>query len=153
MKNLAIRYCPSVEDAKDTVQESYLKIFKSIKTFDPVKGNFQAWSTRILINEAYTQLRKKKHITMVDIEGQQHLSTQETLTADLTLEEVKETMYKLKADHQFVINLHFFEELSYKEMATILDIKESSVRSKVARAKAELNSFWSERNKINYEFK
>lgn len=153
VKRIAIRYCPTIEDAKDTVQESYLKIFRSIESFDPKKGNFQAWSTRIVVNEAYAVLRKKRKVDVVDIEDAPSLSIDEKSVSQLTLSEVKETIDKLKADHKLVINMHFFEEYSYKEMAQILEIKESSVRSKVTRAKAELKSFWSERNKINYEFK
>lgn len=152
-KRIALRYCPSVEDAKDVVQEAYLKVFRSLNSFDSAKGNFEAWSTRIVVNEAYTLLRKKVKIdTLVNsINVSESLS--EDHIANMTLEEVKGILDELKADHKLVINMYFFEEFSYKEMSEILKIKESSVRSKVARAKTELNLLWAEQNRVNYGFK
>jgi len=82
-----------------------------------------------------------------------HLSRHETSLNNLTLDEVQTAMQHLKDDQRVVINMHFFEEFTYKEMSKMLELKESSVRSKVTRAKQELQTIWNNINKVSYEFK
>ncbi len=152
LKSVALRYCATTQDARDVVQETYLKIFKSIKSFDKNKGSFKAWSTRILINESYTILRKKANLESYTYQTKIHHSIQEFNFDKITIDEVREIMNKLKEDHKLVINMYFFEQYSYREMSEILEIKESTIRSKVTRAKAELLKFWTDYNNVNYEY-
>lgn len=153
LKKVAIRYCLSLQEAKDVVQESYLKIYRSIDTFDSSKGSFEAWSTKIVINESYAILRKKLKKEEF-VSKPLYKKPVSTINIDkLTLEEVQVAMTKLKTDYQLVLNMYFFEEYSYREISEILKIKESSVRSKVTRAKAELINYWTDHNKVNYEYK
>jgi len=143
IKSIALRYCYSIEDAKDVVQESYLKIYKNIKSLDDSKGSFNAWSAKIVVNEALTKIRKKKHADLyVNSMGDDNYSKQKPSLDNITIEEIKKTMKSLKGDHQLVLNMYFFEEFNYKEMSSILKLKESSVRSKVTRAKSELMIHW-----------
>lgn len=45
------RYSNDLPSAKDSVQTTFIKVFKKLDTFDPTKGNFKAWISRIAINE------------------------------------------------------------------------------------------------------
>lgn len=153
LKQIAIRYCPSIQDAKDAVQESYLKIFRAINTFDPTRGSFEAWSTKIVVNASYAILRKKLNMQAYINSTKIKERVSDTTLDRITIAEVRAILHKLKLDHQLVLNMYFFEEYSYREMSEILEIKEASVRSKVSRAKTELSRFWSDQNKVNYEAK
>jgi len=152
LKQMALRYCRVTQDAQDAVQNAYLKIFRSIDQFNPEKGHFNAWSAKVLANEALMILRKTKKFDFIQQEEFSELSTDGINLDKLTINEVQKAMTHLNDDYRLVINMHFFEEFTYKEMSTILKLKESSVRSKVTRAKRELKSIWSNINRINYEY-
>ncbi len=153
LKAIAIRYCSTTEDAKDVVQEGYLKIFRSIDMYDAQKGQFESWSTRIIVNEAYMLIRRKHNFNNYKEAVNQSEVVDNSSMNKMTLSEVYNCLDKLKIDHKLVLNMFFFEQYSYTEMAELLTLKESSVRSKVSRAKAELISIWSRQNEINYEYK
>ncbi len=155
MKYVALRYCPLIEDAQDTVQNAYLKIFKSIQSFDPDKGKFNTWATRILINEALMIIRKRNRhlIQSIDQVAQEAIGVTTINLDTMTLEEVRNILSKLPEDQRVVVNMYYFEQYSYKEMADMLGLKESSIRSKVSRARTELKSIWQKLNSVHYEFK
>ena len=155
LKFIALRYCRVIQDAQDVVQNTYLKIFKSINKFDSKKGSFDNWSSKILVNEAYMILRKSRQVSLLPLEDKNLMPNrfQQPNLDKLTIEEIRKTLSYLTDDYRIVINMYFFEQFNYKEMSLLLNIKESSVRSKVTRAKSELNIIWSKLNSMHYELK
>lgn len=153
LKSVAVRYCTHLEEARDVVQESYLKIFKSLDKYDETKGSFHDWATKITVNEALIMHRKKNkykhHLDNIEVckRADQSNVDQSSLN-HLNLQDVIAILNKMKTPHRLVINLFFFEEFTYTEIAQILEIKESSARSRVSRAKTELISLWSQQNKV-----
>ncbi|MBK6500711.1 MAG: hypothetical protein IPG00_22240, partial [Saprospiraceae bacterium] len=53
------QYTPKTADPLDNLQDSFIKIFDKIHSFDPNKGNLESWSRRIVINTALDKLNKK----------------------------------------------------------------------------------------------
>ncbi len=53
------QYTPKALDPMDNLQDSFIKIFDKIHTFDPTRGNFESWARRIVINTALDKLNKK----------------------------------------------------------------------------------------------
>jgi RNA polymerase sigma factor (sigma-70 family) len=146
LKNLSLRYCSDLEDARDVVQNSYLKIFRNIKSFDAKKGNFESWSNRIVINEALQFLKKRKRIEFYRSDDYDSIINNPNLSK-LTMEELELAITSLPDQHKIMLNMHYFDELSYTEMALVLGIKESSVRASLSRARRALNSVWDHLNK------
>jgi len=157
MYNFAYRLSLDQDDAKDLVQDTYLKAFRFIESFEQ-GTNAKAWLFRILKNSFINDFRKKsKEPSKVDYqEVESFYNSDEVdhpITTDLRDDTVKEMMgdeisnalNALDVDFRTVIILCDIEGFKYDEMAKILDIPIGTVRSRLHRArnllKEKLNSY------------
>ena len=145
--NFAYRITFNEDDAKDLVQETYLKSFRFIDSFE--KGtNAKAWLFRILKNSFINEFRKKNKepvkINYQEVEA--FYNTDEVnhmITINLQVEAVKEmigdevsiALNSLEVDFRTVIILCDIEGFSYEEMALILDVPIGTIRSRLHRAR------------------
>ena len=147
MYNFAYRLTMDQDDAKDLVQDTYMKAYRFINSFQ--KGtNSKAWLYRILKNSFINDYRKKsKEPAKVDyqeVEGYYNSEkVDENKTVDLRQEtvrdmigdEVSNALSALAVDFRTVIILCDIEGFTYEEMAKILDIPIGTVRSRLHRAR------------------
>lgn len=147
IKSIVWRYCPDQQDAQDVVQSTYLQIFRSIASYDSNKGNFDSWSARIAVNESLQMIRKRRGHIDFDAISDSSSPTVEFNWGAFKVEEVLKVLHKIKEPHKTWIQMHFIDELSYREISEIVKIKESSVRGNVSRAKRTLHEAWSSYNK------
>jgi RNA polymerase sigma-70 factor (ECF subfamily) len=145
--NFAYRITFEEDDAKDLVQETFLKSFRFIDSFE--KGtNAKAWLFRILKNSFINEFRKKnKEPVKIDYQEVETFYNSEEvnhlITTNLHVEAVKEmigdevsiALNALDVDFRTVIILCDLEGFSYDEMALILDIPLGTVRSRLHRAR------------------
>lgn len=142
LKLISWRYCSNIQDTQDVVQNSYLMIFKHIKQFDSKRGDFNAWSTKIVVNQALQLLKKKNRIVDKSFNGEPYLGVSEINFSKYTVEEVKVAVLRLKTPQRIIFNLFFFDGFTYAEIGDILKIKESSARGNVSRAKKAFIDIW-----------
>ena len=147
MYNFAYRLTFDEDDAKDLVQETYLKAFRFIDSFQ--RGtNAKAWLFRILKNSFINDFRKKsKEPAKVDYqEVETYYNSDDvdaSITTDLRVEavqdmigdEISNALNSLAVDFRTVIILCDLEGFTYEEMAKILDIPIGTVRSRLHRAR------------------
>ena len=145
--NFAYRITFNEDDAKDLVQETYLKSFRFINSFE--KGtNAKAWLFRILKNSFINEFRKKnKEPVKIDYQDvETYYNSDEVnhmISSNLQVEAIKEmigdevsiALNTLDVDFRTVIILCDLEGFSYEEMALILDIPIGTVRSRLHRAR------------------
>lgn len=145
--NFAYKLMLDEDDANDLVQDTYLKAFRFIDSFQ--KGtNAKAWLFRILKNSFINDYRKKsKQPTKVDYQEVENFynsdSVNKQITTDLRVDAVKDHMgdeianalNSLDVDFRTVIILCDLEGFKYDEMAEILDIPVGTVRSRLHRAR------------------
>lgn len=146
LMNVSRRYANDISDAKDILQNAYIKIFKSLKMFDSDKGNLDNWLTKIVINEALQLIRKKKKLAEKEhsgFEGFEELSTPEVLSR-LHAEDVLKLMRVLPDGYRIVFNMSVVEGYTHKEIAEALNISESTSRSQLTRAKQMLRNLLNE---------
>lgn len=147
MYNFAYRLTFDEDDAKDLVQETYLKAFRFINSFEE-GTNAKAWLFRILKNSFINDYRKKsKEPSKVDYnEVESYYNSEDAnaeITPDLRVEalqdmigdEVSNALNALAVDFRTVIILCDLEGFTYEEMAKILDIPIGTVRSRLHRAR------------------
>ncbi len=147
MYNFAYRLTFDEDDAKDLVQETYLKAFRFIDSFQQ-GTNAKAWLFRILKNSFINDFRKKsKQPAKVDYQEVETFynsdNVDESITTDLRVEtvqdmigdEVSTALNALAVDFRTVIILCDLEGFTYEEMAKILDIPIGTVRSRLHRAR------------------
>jgi RNA polymerase sigma factor (sigma-70 family) len=156
MYNFAYRLTLDPDDAKDLLQDTYLKAFRFIDSFQ--KGtNAKAWLFRILKNSFINDYRKKsKEPSKVDYQEVESFYNSEDvdrqITPDLRVEalqdmigdEISIALNSLDVDFRTVIILCDLEGFKYEEMAKILDIPIGTVRSRLHRARNLLKEKLSE---------
>ena len=157
MYNFAYRLTFDEDDAKDLVQDTYMKAYRFINSFQ--RGtNAKAWLYRILKNSFINDFRKKsKQPSKVDYQEVENFYNSDDVdsnkTVDLRIDTLKDMMgdevsnalNSLAVDFRTVIILCDLEGFTYEEMAKILDIPIGTVRSRLHRArnllKEKLNTY------------
>lgn len=148
MYNFAFRLTMDEDDANDLVQDTYLKAFRFISSFEQ-GTNAKAWLFRILKNSFINDYRKRsKEPSKVDYQEVETTYNSEDAaevdrTTDLRIEsvqdmigdEVANALNSLPVDFRTVIILCDIEGFTYEEMAKILDIPIGTVRSRLHRAR------------------
>ncbi|MEX1239490.1 MAG: sigma-70 family RNA polymerase sigma factor [Cyclobacteriaceae bacterium] len=147
MYNFAYRLTLDADDAKDLLQDTYLKAFRFIDSFQQ-GTNAKAWLFRILKNSFINDYRKKsKEPSKVDYQEVETFYNSEDvdrqITPDLRVEalqdmigdEISIALNSLDVDFRTVIILCDLEGFKYEEMAKILDIPIGTVRSRLHRAR------------------
>lgn len=156
MYNFAYRLTLDTDDAKDLLQDTYLKAFRFIDSFQQ-GTNAKAWLFRILKNSFINDYRKKsKEPSKVDYQEVETFYNSEDvdrqITPDLRVEalqdmigdEISTALNALDVDFRTVIILCDLEGFKYEEMAKILDIPIGTVRSRLHRARNLLKERLSE---------
>ena len=136
------RYISNEEDIKDVLQESFLKIFKAIHTFEyKGEGALRAWSTRIVVNESLRHLKaidKMKLSSLPEDDIPDPAEGWDPDFDDIPTPVILEMIRTLPPGYRTVFNLYVFDEKSHKEIASMLRIAESSSASQLHRAKGIL---------------
>lgn len=132
------------DDAIDLLQDTFIKAFGHL---DQLKGDFGPWVKRIGLNTAKDFLKKKKPILFSQLQGEEDRNdspieesfAQETFEGrpDIIMDEhetarlIGEILESIPDEQRIVINLCYYQEMSYKEISATLGIPENLVRSRL----------------------
>ncbi|GAC1423240.1 MAG: RNA polymerase sigma factor [Flavisolibacter sp.] len=148
-KMLAVcyRYGHNREDAEDMLQEGFIKIFLQIHTFES-RGVLEGWIRRIMVHTCINNLKKNKRFNeSVDLIHANALQIREEgIPSIIQAKEVVECIRMLPIGYRTVLNLYAIEGFSHKEIATMLDIEESTSRSQYTRSKSMLENILIRKN-------
>ncbi len=135
-----MRYMGNKADADDAIQNGMIKIFTKISQFDPQLGNFNAWTSRIMVNECIMLLRK--HQSKRTVENLDAVTNfydySETPIDRLSKEEVMKLVQNLPDGYRMVFNMYVIEGFSHKEIAKQLNISEGTSKSQLFKARRML---------------
>ncbi|WP_240729759.1 RNA polymerase sigma factor [Flavobacterium sp. ASW18X] len=145
MYNVSFRILENKEDAEDIVQDSFIDAFKQLHSFK-YQSSFGAWLKRIVINKSINHLKVKKVDLVPMDEHEFHLTqpTEAMLPDVLDITKIKRGIALLPDGYKQVINLYLIEGYDHLEIATILEITESTSKSQYHRAKKKLMQIVSE---------
>jgi RNA polymerase sigma-70 factor (ECF subfamily) len=137
-------------EAEDLVQETYVRALGAMGRLR-ADSNVKSWLFTILRNIWFNQLRQQRTMKLVALDGEENaIDIAETAkdpyafyVGKMEHEQVREAIQQLPADFREIILLREFEELSYQEIATILDCPAGTVMSRLARARASLRKLLS----------
>ncbi len=125
--------------AEEAVQEAFLSAWKGIRKFR-IGRPFKPWVTRILVNEVLSGKRRRSirtdPIPEPDETGAPSASHNPDALADRVA--VRDAIAELDSDHQQVIVLRYFTDLTVPEIANSIGIPEGTVKSRLSRAIARL---------------
>jgi len=150
MMGVSLRYSKSTGEAEDILQESFIKIFKSIDKFRG-ESRLDYWVKRIVINTALNYQRSKLYMfPMVDVEDI-NFSTNNNYSLDgYQFEELLAMVRELPEGCQVIFNLFAIEGYGHKEIAEMLKISEGTSKSQYARARALLKDKLLKEKNMNY---
>ena len=133
------RYAPSGEDAKDLLQESLILIFNNMESCSSSEAlPFKSWCRRIAINNALAKKRKKIFQTEMINEAKVPNSRHPLVHSQLNVEDILSLLQFFPENQRIVFNLFVIDGYSHKEIGEILNIKESSSRTFLTRARQSL---------------
>ncbi len=136
LTGICYRYITNDDDLKDVLQESFIKIFTQINSFEyRGRGSLVAWMSRIVVNESLQLLRRQKNDPLVLDTELPDLPDEDPDTDNLTPEVLTRLLRKLPEGYRTVLNLYVIEGKSHKEIAELLHIKPDSSASQLHRAK------------------
>lgn len=137
---IAQRMLGNREDAEDTVQDVFIKVFRHAGKWEAGKAKFTTWLHRVTVNQCYDRLRKKRETGMDDVPDM--ADDTEGPAAQLQSKQietrVKEAIEELPERQRAALILSHYEGLSNPETAEILDISVEAVESLLSRARRSL---------------
>lgn len=140
---MGLKFFHNRHDAEDYAQEVFLKTFEKLRTFK-AEVPFTSWLNKIAYNMAVNQYHKRKRarveVALPCEPRDTSLSPETRLLRGELREKVRKVLKKIPDTYKPVINLHFFEGLSYPEISRALSIPVNTIKSYVFRAKQLLRS-------------
>jgi RNA polymerase sigma-70 factor (ECF subfamily) len=144
--NLAYKFVGRHDEAEDLTQDIFLKIFRSLHTFDR-RANFQTWLISISRNfciDHYRSVRKERETMARDVDASEltPVSRERGPYAELEQSDLKQLIRRALSElpetlRQAVV-LRDLQEFSYQEIAAQLDLPEGTVKSRINRGRLEL---------------
>ncbi len=146
MFGVCLRYCRNYDDAKDILQDGFIKVFEKIGQFGQ-RGSFEGWIRRIIINTALERFRRNSHtLTMEKLPDMIDNEEFDEGEVEFSMDELLGYIQKLPERYRMVFNLYVIEEMTHKEVAEIMGITEGTSKSDLSSARAILQNIIS--NKV-----
>jgi len=135
MYGLCLKYANDKDDAKDIMQDGFIKVFQKIDQFGS-KGSFEGWVRRIMINTALEKYRSQ--VTMYSLDEKMPLSDEgvnSTIFDEMSAEDLLALIHELTPKYRMVFNLYAIEGFNHKEIGEMLGISEGTSKSNLSRAR------------------
>jgi RNA polymerase sigma-70 factor, ECF subfamily len=153
--NICYRFAGSADDAQDLTQEVFIKMYRTLNSYDVERGAFMTWVTTITRNLLVDHFRKSKQDRVTDsIDAVPSEHEDATPLSDKiqdkmpspdaraqsreTRETVHRALQKLSPDLREAVILRDLQDMDYREIATVLRVPEGTVKSRINRGRAEL---------------
>ena len=134
-------------DCEDAVSEAIVKAFGNLASLKKDK-HAKTWLTRILINECFHIRKQRKKVTLLSEEDAWVLERREENSGNLLEVERYSELYhfigKLKENQRLAVILYYYEGYSVKEIASIMEVTQGTVKSRLGRARKILKQYLEE---------
>jgi RNA polymerase sigma factor, sigma-70 family len=150
--SICIRYSRNREEAKEVVNDGFMKVFGKIDQYD-LNSSFKGWIRKIMINSSIDQYRKElKHQNPMNVDSSQvRLSEAPVILSDLSHEDLIVLIQRLSPAYRAVFNLHVIDGHTHDEIGKMLNISAGTSKSNLTKARENLRKMLGELNKIAYE--
>ena len=136
---IALRYSRDEMDAADIVSHAFVKIFKSIHSFDSSKGSLHAWIKRIVVNEGLDHIKSRTRFSEnVELETVAEPEINNNIIEQMGAEEIMELVKKLPPATHAVFVLYAVEGYNHREIAEKLNISEGTSKWHLSEARKTL---------------
>jgi RNA polymerase sigma-70 factor (ECF subfamily) len=136
MYGVCLSYTKNKDEAKDVLQEGFIKVFKNIHKYNEEK-NLEGWVRKIMVNTSIdfyrVRARKNIHINIDNVPDVQMVDY--SILEAISANEILNLIQKLPEGAKIIFNLHVLEGYTHDEIANMLDIAEGTSKSQFWRAK------------------
>lgn len=153
-----MRYCDYPDEVVEIVNDSFLKIFKTIASFNPRYENYEAsligWMKSIIIHTAIDYFRKSRKNYVIDEIEEMHFEIYdscETSIDRMSYKEIFELVQKLSPVYRTVFNLYVIDGFKHEEIANQLNISVGTSKSNLAKARVNIQKMLKALNPKLYE--
>ena len=153
--NICYRFSGSPDDASDLTQEVFIKMYRTLSTFDTTRASFMTWVTTVTRNLLVDHFRKGKYDRITDSLEATAGNQEDGLTIAEQLEDrgagpesrmrsqetqrlVHEALKRLSPELREAVILRDLQDLDYKDIAKVLNVPEGTVKSRINRGRTEL---------------
>jgi RNA polymerase sigma factor (sigma-70 family) len=158
MMGVCLRYAANRDEAKDILQDGFIKVFDKIKTFNR-EGSLEGWIRRIMTNTAIDNFRKNRNNYAI-IDYNQQIETlenredeneeqEDSILNKIKPEEILKLVQMLTPAYRTVFSLFVVDGYSHKQIAQELGISEGASKSNLSKAKARIKILLNELSGIN----
>lgn len=138
MYAICIRYAKDSDDAKDLIQDGFIRLFKNLDKFEN-RGSFEGWAKRVFINTCIEYYRKQqKEFLKTEIENIPEYSIDSNTLSLLKAADLMAIIQKLPMGYRTVFNLFAIEGYSHEEIANQLGITINTSKSQLFKARQHL---------------
>ena len=153
--NICYRFAGSADDAQDLAQEVFIKMYRTLSSFDAERGALMTWMTTLTRNLLVDHFRKTKHDRLTDsldttsTEHEDAMPLSEQIPdrgpapdARVQSREARQTVHealqKLSPELREAVILRDLQDMDYREIAAVLRVPEGTVKSRINRGRGEL---------------
>ena len=133
-----MRYARDEHDAADIMSLAFVKLFKSIASFDEIKGNFHGWVKRIIINEALDHIKKRARFSTTEFQNADEPIINNAIVEATDAEEIMHFIKQLPPATHAVFVLYTIDGFPHKEIALQLGITEGTSKWHLSEARKNL---------------
>ncbi|MEQ9308921.1 MAG: sigma-70 family RNA polymerase sigma factor [Balneolaceae bacterium] len=152
LHNFLYRYTHNHQDCEDLVQETFLRVHKSKKSYQRI-AKFSTWMYTIALNLAKSMYKKKQRMYKISIHKDEsdpkdfemliedkNILQDEELHQKLSLEKLEKALMELAPEFREVVVYRDLQELSYDEIAEITGVAMGTVKSRINRGRAQVQA-------------
>ena len=153
--NIGYRFSGSADDAADLSQEVFIKMYRTLSTYDTTRASFMTWVTTVTRNLLVDHFRKGKYdrvtdsldatpgnqedgLTLAEQLEDKSASPETKLRSQETQKLVHEALKRLSPELREAVILRDLQDLDYKDIAKVLNVPEGTVKSRINRGRTEL---------------
>ncbi len=144
--NFVLRYFNNAEQAEDVVQDTLIKLYTHASYYKNI-AKFSTWIFTIAKNNALTELRKNKRKKtdslwtedgkVIDINSKEE-SLESKVQNEIAIDQLNKFLDEIPENFRMAVVLRDFQELSYEEISTILEIPIGTIKSRINRGRIQL---------------
>jgi RNA polymerase sigma-70 factor, ECF subfamily len=153
--NICYRFAGSADDAQDLTQEVFIKMYRTLNSYDVDRGAFMTWVTTVTRNLLVDHFRKTKQDRLTDSLDSTSSAHEDSMPLGEQIPDhepapdskvqsreardvVHEALQRLSPELREAVILRDLQDMDYREIATVLKVPEGTVKSRINRGRGEL---------------
>ncbi|UPK72933.1 RNA polymerase sigma factor [Chitinophaga filiformis] len=132
---IAMRYAVDEHEAADILTHAFVKMFRSIQSFDVTKGNFHGWLKKIVINESLDHIKQRSRFSSVELETVEEPSVNNSVIEKTDAAAILALVRQLPPATHAVFVLYAIDGYTHREIAEQLNISEGTSKWHLSEAR------------------